>query len=145
VLSVRLSGSRAAVEDARGRLGGQMMQAASADAFWAQIREQAHPFFAGEETLWRVCVPSTAPPLELHGRQLIEWGGSLRWSRTPQAAQEVRAIAQQGGGHATLFRGAPACDVFTPLPAPLLAIHQRLKAHFDPAGIFNPGRLYRDL
>jgi glycolate dehydrogenase FAD-binding subunit len=145
VLSVRLSGSRAAVTDARGRLGGELMEAENADAFWAHIREQTHPFFAGEDALWRVCVPSTLPALELQGRQLIEWGGALRWLRTPRAAPEVRAAAQQGGGHATLFRGEPTGDVFTPLAAPLLTVHRRLKAHFDPAGIFNPGRLYREL
>jgi glycolate oxidase FAD binding subunit len=145
VLSVRLSGSRAAVTDARGRLGGELMEVGSADAFWTQIREQTHPFFAGAEALWRVCVPSTMPALELRGRQLIEWGGALRWLRTSQAAQEIRAAAQQGGGHATLFRGERSCDVFTPLSAPSMAIHRRLKSHFDPAGIFNPGRLYREL
>jgi glycolate oxidase FAD binding subunit len=145
VLSVRLSGNRAAVTDARSRLGGELMEASSADAFWAQVREQAHPFFAGAQALWRVCVPSPMPALELHGRQLIEWGGALRWLRTSQPSREVRAAAQQGGGHATLFRGEPAGEVFTPLAAPLMAVHRRLKAHFDPAGIFNPGRLYREL
>ena len=25
------------------------------------------------------------------------------------------------------------------------AIHRNLKQHFDPAGVFNPGRMYRDL
>ena len=145
ILSVRLSGSRAAVTDARARLGGELIEAASADEFWVQIREQTHPFFAGAEPLWRLCVPSTMPALGLHGRQLIEWGGALRWLRTSQAAAEVRGAAQHGGGHATLFRGGSAGDVFTPLPAALMAVHQRLKAHFDPAGIFNPGRLYREL
>ena len=145
VLSVRLSGSRAAVADARGRLGGEMMDVSSADAFWMQIREQTHPFFAGAEQLWRVCVPSTMPGLELHGSQMIEWGGALRWLRSSQAAQAIRAVAQAGGGHATLFRGESACEVFTPVSAPLLAVHRRLKAHFDPAGIFNPGRLYPEL
>lgn len=145
VLSVRLSGSHAAVTDARGRLGGELIAASSSDAFWADIREQTHPFFAGAETLWRVSVPSTMPALDLHGRQLIEWGGALRWLRTSQPAPEVRAAAQAGGGHATLFRGERTDEVFTPLPAPLMAIHRRLKAHFDPAGIFNPGRLYREL
>jgi glycolate oxidase FAD binding subunit len=168
VLSVRLSGNRAAVMDARGRLGGELMEASNADAFWAHIREQTHRFFAGAQApsslvesgqgpfdnavkrrdfcrLWRVCVPSTMPVLELHGRQLIEWGGALRWLRTSQPAGEVRAAAQQGGGHATQFRGEPTSDVFTPLSAPLMAVHKRLKSHFDPAGIFNPGRLYREL
>jgi glycolate oxidase FAD binding subunit len=45
VLKVRLSsGSRAAVADARSRLGGEMIEAASAEAFWAHIREQTHAF-----------------------------------------------------------------------------------------------------
>jgi len=45
-----------------------------------------------------------------------------------------------------LFRGAaPGEDVFTPLPTSLLDLHKRLKAVFDPAGIFNPGRLYEGL
>jgi glycolate oxidase FAD binding subunit len=145
VLSVRLSGNSAAVADARGRLGGELMEASSGDAFWMQIREQTHPFFAGAQPLWRVSVPSTLPPLALNAQQMIEWGGALRWLRTSQPADEVRAAAQQGGGHATLFRGEAACDAFTPLPAPLMAVHKRLKAHFDPAGIFNPGRLYREL
>lgn len=145
VLSVRLSGSRPAVADARARLGGEMMDASNAEAFWIHIREQTHPFFTGAQTLWRVCVPSTTPAIELQGNQLIEWGGALRWLRTSEAAQVIRAVAHEGGGHATLFRGEPTCDVFTPLPAPLMAIHRRLKSHFDPAGIFNPGRLYREL
>jgi glycolate dehydrogenase FAD-binding subunit len=145
VLRVRLSGSRAAVTDARRRLGGELMEDGSADAFWTEIREQTHPFFAGAQALWRVSVTSTMPAIEAQGSQLIEWGGALRWLRTSQPAQEVRAVAQQGGGHATLFRGEPTCEVFTPLSAPLLAVHRRLKAHFDPAGIFNPGRLYREL
>ncbi len=78
---------------------------------------------------------------------MIEWGGALRWLRSSQAAAErSRAVAQEGGGYATLFRGGDrSADVFTPLSAPLLAIHKRLKSQFDPAGIFNPGRLYPDL
>jgi glycolate oxidase FAD binding subunit len=50
------------------------------------------------------------------------------------------------GGHATLFRGTGRSgDVFQPLPAPLLALHQRLKRAFDPRGILNPGRMYAAL
>jgi glycolate oxidase FAD binding subunit len=49
------------------------------------------------------------------------------------------------GGHATLFRAADkAQGAFAPL-APVLARLQRdLKRSFDPAGVFNPGRLYAD-
>jgi glycolate oxidase FAD binding subunit len=45
-----------------------------------------------------------------------------------------------------LFRAADkSAGAFQPLPAPLLALHQRLKAALDPAGIFNPGRMYAEL
>jgi glycolate oxidase FAD binding subunit len=48
-------------------------------------------------------------------------------------------------GHATLFRAADkSAGVFTPLAAPLDRIHRELKKQFDPAGIFNRGRLYPD-
>ncbi|MFM2446233.1 MAG: hypothetical protein RI936_680, partial [Pseudomonadota bacterium] len=49
------------------------------------------------------------------------------------------------GGHATLFRGGHRAAAFAPLPAPIAAIHARLKAEFDPQRIFNPGRLVADL
>ena len=77
----------------------------------------------------------------------IEWGGGLRWYRTDASAREMRALTQNAGGHATLFRGAAAADetVFTALPEAVLAINQRLKQSFDPSGIFNPGRLYAKL
>jgi glycolate oxidase FAD binding subunit len=60
----------------------------------------------------------------------------------------LRELAHKAGGHATLFRGASPEDrqagVFAPLAPPLLAIHKRLKLGFDPAGVFNPGRLFPD-
>jgi glycolate oxidase FAD binding subunit len=34
--------------------------------------------------------------------------------------------------------------VFQPLAPAMLAVHKRLKAVFDPHGILNPGRLYRE-
>lgn len=145
-LYLRLSGAVAAVTAARQQLGGENVQNEQADALWTSIREQTHPFFAGELPLWRVSVPSTANVLSIRRPELIEWNGSLRWLRTDQSAQEVRDCARLAGGHATLFRGGDrSTGVFTPLAPTLAAIHQRLKAQFDPAGIFNPGRLYPGL
>jgi len=147
VLYLRLAGAAAAVSAAKRQLGGTDFENSPADAFWSGIREQTHPFFTtGDLPLWRVAVPSTASRVPIHCAQLIEWGGALRWLRTDQSTQSVREVAKQLGGHATLFRGGdrPA-GVFTPLAPTLAEIHRRLKAQFDPAGIFNPGRLYLDL
>lgn len=146
LLHVRLSGSLAAVAAARDKLGGVRVDEAHAASFWRGIREHTAAFFAVNAPLWRVSVPSTAEPLALEGTQLIEWGGALRWLRTELAAQQVRARAAALGGHATLFRGGDrSIGAFTPLAPPLLAIHKRLKSEFDPAGIFNPGRMYENL
>ncbi len=146
VLHIRLSGATAAVTAAERQLGGESMAPAQADAFWNSIREQTLAFFTGELPLWRIAVPPTAAALSLRCPELIEWGGSLRWLRTEQSAQQVRDCARQAGGHATLFRGGDrSAGAFTPLTPALATIHRRLKAQFDPAGIFNPGRLYPDL
>ncbi|MBS1162908.1 MAG: glcE [Burkholderiaceae bacterium] len=138
-LHVRLSGARAAVAEAQQTIGGQLVDGS---ALWLSLREQTDAFFAGEAPLWRLALPSTAESIDLPGAQLIEWGGAQRWLRSDAPAGGIRACAAARGGHATLFRGGARRDVFTPLPAPLAAIHGRLKAEFDPAGIFNPGRMY---
>jgi glycolate oxidase FAD binding subunit len=146
LLYLRLAGASAAVRAARHQLGGDDVDNDQADAFWISVREQMHPFFAGDAPLWRISVPSTAPALSIGEPQLIEWNGALRWLRTDRTAAQVRECAKQAGGHATLFRGGDrSVGAFTPLTPPLAAIHRRLKAQFDPASIFNRGRLYPDL
>ena len=142
-LYVRLSGSEAALRAAVPRIGGAEL--AEGSAFWRTVREQTHAFFAGAESLWRVAVLSTTPPLALPGRQLLEWNGGLRWLRS-HATADVRAAAAQAGGHATLFRATDkSAGAFTPLDPVLARLHRALKEAFDPAGIFNPGRMYAEL
>ena len=141
-LRVRLSGGEQGVAAAQARVGGEP----DALEFWQDLRHLTLPFFDQPGSLWRLSVPATAPPLAVDGRWLIDWGGAQRWLVTEAPAEAVRRAAQEAGGHATLLRGdSPDGEVFTPLPAPLLALHRRLKAAFDPAGVFNPGRMYADL
>jgi glycolate oxidase FAD binding subunit len=145
-LRLRLSGARSAVATARERLGGELIAADAAAEYWLQLREQTHEFFAASAPLWRLSIAPTTPALNLPGRQLIEWHGALRWLRTPVAAGEIRRVAAAARGHATLFRGGDgSTPVFTPLAPALLELHRRLKHSFDPAGIFNRGRLYHGL
>jgi glycolate oxidase FAD binding subunit len=145
-LGVRLSGAEAAVRAAGGKIGGEEMPQAQAAAFWEGVREHADPFFAGEEPLWRLAVPPASPPLRLPGRQMIEWGGGLRWLKSGAEAQVIREAASRARGHATLFRAERrAGEAFSPLDAAQMRLHRSLKAAFDPAGILNPGRLYAQL
>lgn len=158
-LSVRLSGAAPALVAAQAKMGAEfspqfnheLVAEDEAALFWQSLRDQTHAFFtqAGGPTLWRLSVPSTAPVLPL-GEQLIEWGGAQRWGWSDLPAATLREQVAQVGGHATIYRTQASHNkndyasppVFHPMSAPLLAIHQRLKNEFDPAGIFNPGRLY---
>jgi len=149
VLTVRLSGARSAVEAARRRIGGDALPDEDADAFWRALREHEGRFFtAGRQSargLWRLSLPTVAPPLALPGQQLIEWGGAQRWLVTDADSAAVRAVAGAAGGHATLFFGGARDEgVFHPLAPAVHAIHRQLKNVFDPAGVFNRGRMYKD-
>jgi FAD/FMN-containing dehydrogenase len=152
-LRIRLAGSRAAVLEARTRLGGTAVDRQAAFAFWQSVRDHRHEFFAlaADEleqgtALWRLSVPPTAEPCSLSGRQFIEWGGAQRWWRTGAPAAELRAAGVGAGGHATLVRAADkSAGAFAPVGGELMRIHRALKDAFDPERILNPGRLYADL
>ena len=144
-LYVRLSGAAPAVTSARQKLGGEALGDDAGIAFWTSLRDQTHPFFAGNAPLWRLALPSVAPPLELDGATLLEWTGAQRWLRGDIPASVVREAAARHGGHATLFRhGEKTAGVFHPLSAPLQQLHRKLKHALDPAGILNRGRMYAE-
>lgn len=145
MLTVRLSGAESAVNAARAKLGGEVLD--DAEAFWQSIREHTHDFFQSTKPLWRLAVKSTTAQLPLPGKQLIEWHGGLRWLACDdlEAVEYIRKSAKAAGGHATLFRGnGLTASVFHPLDDGMMRIHSALKNQFDPAGIFNPGRLYSE-
>ncbi|MDQ2696038.1 MAG: glycolate oxidase subunit GlcE [Pseudomonadota bacterium] len=142
-LYIRLSGTAKGVQAASAAIGGVTL-ADDAD-FWTSIRDQTHGFFADAAPLWRLSLPGAAPPLDLPGRWLLDWGGAQRWLVSDAPADAIRRQAAAAGGHATLFRGGDRRgQVLHPLSPGLLALHRRLKQSFDPEGIFNPGRLYPD-
>ena len=143
-LYVRLSGMPEGVQAAVATIGGESLD--NAGHFWEQLREQQLPFFAGDTPLWRLSVPAATPPLALDGATLLDWGGAQRWLRSELPADTIRSAVTAAGGHAALFRGGDRSGaVFQPLQPALLALHQRLKNTMDPAGIFNPGRMYPEL
>ena len=161
-LFVRLRGAIAAVGAACPRMmadvqaaGGQAVQMDNnqAGADWMACREQSLPFFTQppslDDCLWRLSVPQTTPAMDLPYSPFVEWHGGLRWLWAPaSAAAQLRQLTAQAGGHATLFRRAASTPldlpVFTPLSAVQSRIQSELKKQFDPAGIFNPGRMPMD-
>ncbi len=140
---LRLCGSNAAVDSARKKLGGELVE--TPDEFWQKLRDHRHGFFSGERPLWRLSVPPATPQISLPGKWYYDWGGAQRWLRSDAPTEKVQAAAGAVGGYAECFRhGDRAAEVFHPLPAPLMKLHRNLKQAFDPRGILNPGRLYKD-
>ena len=157
-LYLRLRGAVAAVDAAIARLlkevQGERVDSPQTSDHWGAARDLRLPWFKDGFTrgddLWRLSVPQTTEPLNV-GATMIDWLGGQRWAWAPAgdvvSAQKLREAANAAGGNATLFVAAPtdskqSIAVFDPLKPPLDVIHQRLKAEFDPAGIFGRNRLF---
>jgi glycolate oxidase FAD binding subunit len=69
----------------------------------------------------------------------------LRWYADPPRDAAVRVLAAAVGGTALCWRGPAPEGRFHPLQPAVARLHRRLKARFDPRGIFNPGRLLAGL
>jgi glycolate oxidase FAD binding subunit len=151
-MRIRISGSRVAVDAA--------LEVVAADeidsAYWQKANTLAGLTEADTNKLWRVSVaPNSGLFLEQAAR--IDWAGGLRWLKDPEF--DPREQLSGNAGHATFLTGQGMkqrmrqsdselneyIDVFQPLAEPLLGIHKRLKKQFDPLGIFNPGRMYKDI
>jgi glycolate oxidase FAD binding subunit len=161
VLYLRLRGAMAAVEAACQRLEregpGERIDSPQTRADWDAARDLQLPWLtqglARGDDLWRLSVPPTTPPLGV-GDTLLDWLGAQRWVFAPAgdaaAAARLRGAATKVHGSATLFIAANA-DLaraggrFAPLTPTLDRIHRQLKQAFDPAGIFNRGRLVAGL
>lgn len=144
-LYLRFSSVESSVREAIATVGGSELDEGA--VFWQQLKEQQHDFFKTDRTLWRLSVPPATPEINLEGETLYEWGGGQRWfiSNSDQAdVQLVQETVALAGGHASQFRnGDRQADVFHSLPDDLMNLHKQLKNSLDPAGIFNPGRLYK--
>lgn len=142
-LQVRLSGAESAVNAAAARIGGKAD--AGDNTYWRALNEQRLDFFQTETDLWRISLAPASEPLALSGAWLYDWGGALRWLQTDEPAEAAFAAAAQAGGHALLFRGQNRDgEVFQPLTGALRQLNQNVKQAFDPEGLLNPQRMYRD-
>lgn len=140
-LVVRLSGSETAVKAGTQTIGGDEL----GNSVWERLNLLER--FADADHLWRISV-APASSLFLEDASVIDWGGGVRWLVDP--GYDPREALEGEDGHATLMKyplesPPEATEIFQPLPETLLGIHRRLKKRFDPSGIFNPGRMYRDI
>jgi glycolate oxidase FAD binding subunit len=130
-------------------------------ALWRAVRD-IRPFAAAgdrdDRLVWRLsAAPVRGPEIaariaaQTEADVIYDWAGGLIWIALPPSddanAGLVRnALADGGGGHATLIR-APAAvraavDVFQPEDPGLAALTRRVKDGFDPLRLLNAGRMW---
>jgi glycolate oxidase FAD binding subunit len=140
-----------------GHVAPEMLEGEASVALWRDIRDAA-PFAGTNEAVWRLSLSPTNGPKATaaiagtitQARWFYDWGGGLVWLAAPAegdaGAAAIRAAIRPLGGHATLVRAPDplraAVDVFEPLQEPLMRVTAGIKQSFDPAGIFEPGRMY---
>ena len=162
-LTIRLAGAEAAVYAAKislcSSLNAKELDVKEAEAFWSNLREQQLPDFtslAADETLYRLALPAACGSLELNNISddiILEWHGQERWLKglsDDATFNALKKIASAHGGHAMRFRQGsnvnPANQRFTQLSEQshslaLEPIQARLRASFDPSGVFATHRL----
>ena len=162
-LTIRLAGAAAAVKAAiplmSAAVNATELDPKVATEFWAALREQKLPVFSklsSDETLYRLALPAACGPLVLEntsGDIAFEWHGQQRWfaaASDDATFASIKALANTNGGHATRFKQGSSVDPskqrFTLLSeqahsTALEAVQARLRAAFDPAGVFATSRL----
>ena len=162
-LTIRLAGATAAVKAAIAAMSSLInaseIDPETANAFWNNLREQQfNPFqnLAANETLYRLALPAACGVLTIPNASselVLEWHGQQRWVKA--AADEatftaIKQLVNSHGGHVTRFKQGsgvdPSLQRFTLLSEqahskPLEIVQTRLRAAFDPAGVFATSRL----
>jgi glycolate oxidase FAD binding subunit len=128
--------------------GAEALGEAEAAAAWDQLRTLST--LPAAWPLWRINTPPSGGPavvqaLEPLGAQwLFDWAGGLTWLAFEGDPQLVRQAAKAAGGHAMLVRADAAIRAEVPAldpPQPgVAALEARVRASFDPAGVFETGR-----
>ncbi len=136
------------------------LDAPASQALWQAIRDVTPLAEPRDKIIWKISVAPTAGPKvaaaigSAHGAEtLFDWSGGLIWLALDPCADAAaglirEAIAQHGGGHATLIRASSEVrakiPVFEPQPAALAALSRRLKDAFDPYAILEPRRMWAE-
>ena len=154
-LHLRLEGALAGIEAFENKL--DLAFSEDKPLFWQDLRDHQLAFFKNpapfknpdqpeNSKLWRLSLPQGARFAQFPDRALMDWGGCQYWIHSSDA-EAIRALAKEANGYATCFReNDNGCITpFPPLAPGLLALHKNLKKAYDPAGIFNRGRMYADL
>lgn len=162
---LRLEGIRPSVISRRDKLRGLLKEFGATEVLdekqsrtqWIAVRD-VHLLSADQtRAVWKLSVtPSMGAEIvcriskQLDAKYFFDWAGGLIWLSAP-AADDASASIIRGSfdrGHATVIRAPESVrasvDVFQPQTPALAALSARVKASFDPGGVLNFGRMYRD-
>ena len=156
LLMAAVAGSASELEYQRGHFGGlagaEFSEGARAIETYERLRDLEFAPAALSAQLATApaelarCVEDSGAEFRAHaacGVAQIFIGGELERINARETLARWRVAAHAAQGHLRLFAAAPALrsqlDFFDEPPAGALKLMRRLKAAFDPAGIFNPG------
>jgi len=116
---------------------------------WKDLRDVTPLADQTNKEIWRIVLPPSEAPTFLAALPFthdyyLDWAGSLIWLAC-EAGNNPRKFLSSG--IATLFRGSQtshaSVEVFHPQAPALASLSIRVKAAFDPKGLFNPGKMYK--
>ncbi|TFE67447.1 glycolate oxidase subunit GlcE [Methylacidiphilum caldifontis] len=139
---IRFSGYEKSVKSALKVIGGEILD--NHDQFWFSVKERTHSFFIDSDRIWRFVLPQSTPIPPWDGEWFYDWGGSQRWwkGKNAKADEDLFSWATQAGGYGWLHDRAET--LASVLPPALMNLQKRLKEAFDPFGLFNPKRIYKE-
>jgi glycolate oxidase FAD binding subunit len=123
------------------------------DLFWKSINS-LQLFSETKNNLLRVVVPPSKSQklmvfLKNKYRYFIDWSGSLFWIEVPEDEniKNLKNMITQNDGYVTIIKKSEDFQftekLFT-IDDTKLMISKRIKESFDPRGLFNPGKMYKD-
>ncbi len=137
---LRLAGPAAAVAAAADRIDGRSFP--DDRELWRGLREMSLPFFAHAADLCCVSLRSTRGHFMPEANWLLDWRGARRWLAAGDRDTLDRHLRESGGEFWHMRGQQGGAEVFPDRSAAYRAMLLRLKQALDPAGVFNPGRLY---
>jgi len=123
------------------------------DLFWKSINS-LQLFSETKNNLLRAVVPPSKSEnmmsfLKNKYRYFIDWSGSLFWIEVPsdENIREIKNTIIQNDGYVTIIKKSEDFEftekLFT-VDDTKLMISKKIKESFDPRGLFNPGKMYKD-
>lgn len=149
VTRLRLEGFAQAVAERAERLARKLgawgaVEVVEGPEPWAAIRDVAD-FAHRPGDVWRLSVRPSRMGEALRlagGAQRLDWGGGRAWVLVPEGT-DLRGRLGAFGARAMLVRASKetcaALGAFPPEAPGVALLSERLRARFDPRGLFNPG------